>query len=419
MEERENEVVSTYTDNDKLKDRMGADAVGYDIFVTSLGTILKYDTSGRKKEITFDGFVKEAETRISKGEISIRYDKESNRFVLVDNVGKTRYAHIIDINDESMKDYAFGNLDYYTSKLNDLTAKSEEKTSIDNALQSREATTNEVIAKIENTHEIPTPIEARMYLDYLNGLNKTNAKIIGKQVSKIAAVGGTHIAAAALVTGAVVAGAPVTVPTVLVGAAVAGLTTFATDLLEDLILMFTGENKDDFVLTQTITSLKSWINDVKDRMGELKVNRQKSKQLLQIPYVDRLVVPDSVSVEEHDIAPLNLKDNILSEMNSLVDRISLVDPEIRDDLLSEVRTMLGEYIDRKNSITNKSVGEDSLVQLRIDTCKKLAHLEVRVQKIRDQEKKTKALSAEGKMLEDKIDNIETKEPVLAGESKGI
>ena len=96
-----------------------------------------------------------------------------------------------------------------------------------------------------------------------------------------------------------------------------------------------------------------------------------------------------------------------------------MDPEIRDDLLSEVRTMLGEYIDRKNSITNKSVGEDSLVQLRIDTCKKLAHLEVRVQKIRDQEKKTKALSAEGKMLEDKIDNIETKEPVLAGESKGI
>ncbi len=426
-----------YKETQKLSERLGIDRnidLSDSIFVSELGTVKMKDSKGNTSEIPFDEFVRNIDANIKSGTNLVKYDKESNHFYLIEmkrdpNSSYTyNYeAHKLNVDDKSMVDYGLGNYDRTTLMLHNLCLKSGDKQELIMSDENKERFKNEVILKAESSHEQLTPLEAKVYLDYLKDLDKQHAKTAAKEAGKITAIAGTPLA------GGIVAG--ILKGTAIVGTA-AGLGpaigvgligTFLAACIEEIVYLsknlFHGLSYDDegdllYGSPEIVfTNIKYAFEQLKEKIEDIKVNKVKEKYLKQMGG-DKVVMPESVTVEEQPVKPLELEDNIMSEINALVDKTAFINPEDREKMLTQAKELLNTYMERSKNIINqdKSIMDpdaDNMVNLRIDVCRQLARMEMQLSAIRERDKKHDALNSEGKLLNDKIveiSNINSSQP---------
>ncbi len=412
------------------------DFIAGKIFVSKYGTVDLSQLSGIKsvlgidEETTFANFIKKVNNRINSGTDTIKYDKKTNSFYLVSKVSVKRTDYIknieikeafkIAIDEKTMKDYASGKYDKYTSILHNLCIESEEKEKLMAKEKARENERNAIIAKVENGHNELTPLEARIYLDHLEKLDSRNTKEIAKKGAQLTAVAGFPLAGGLLAGAICFAPGPAFVITVL--AALVGTAT--ASMVEGIIKLFASDSTSLEMFP--INSSKQLIRDIKKNINELKVNKTKEKELKRIKYVDKMVMPKSVTIEVSDpIEALDLKDHIMNEIDATIDKVAYINSEDRASLLDELKNLLNTYIERKTAIIGQDnrtsrAEADSLANLRNDICKELAKIDIKISSIKAKEAKTKALTSEAKLLTDKIDKVENLNPEeLAKKQKEI
>ena len=394
--------------DNSLEKRLGVNQIGNKIFVSELGVVSIVGKNGIRKDISFNNFINNTSNNIKDGLSKVKYDNESNRFYLING----DRAQEIDINEKVMEDYVFNKFTKSTLLLRDLAGLSEEKKVEDKVVDDELKERNEIVAKAENTHEELTPLEARIYLDYLKDIDKTNAKTVAKNVSKVTALGGAPLAAGigmgVLKTTAIVGTAAGLGPGILVGLATVGFTALAEEIINFMINIYSDRKINNDFLFQ---DLKDLIRETKQKMEEMKINKVKKRSIRDVDFVDRIVMPNSFTVEETGAKELNLNDHILNEINTLINKISILNPEDRVELLAQSKELLNNYLERSNKIINNeesgiNFNNDSMVQLRIDVCRELARLEMEISKIRERDIKTRALNNEARLLVDKIDGFE-------------
>ena len=83
-------------------------------------------------------------------------------------------------------------------------------------------------------------------------------------------------------------------------------------------------------------------------------------------------------------------------------------------MLEKAKQLLNTYMERSKAIINQdqnTFGQDTdnMVNLRLDVCRELAKMEMKVNEIREKDRKHKVLNDEGKLLDNKISNISNKE----------
>ena len=205
-----------------------------------------------------------------------------------------------------MKDYAFGMYDNTTFKMHDLLLKSEDKNENDLIENKNEDLRNQVIVKTRNSHDELTPLEARIYLDYLEGIDRSNAKVVAKQSSKVAAITGIPLASGVAATAMGISAATTAfglIPAIAIGA----ITTATIAMVEELVAMFKNDEASYFG-GNAFGFVKEAIEEIKEKISEIKVNKVKENHLRQIDYVDKIVMPDGFTVEEEPTKSLNLED---------------------------------------------------------------------------------------------------------------
>lgn len=421
-----NELSNIEKDN-KLEKRLGAEVINNKYFITGLGTI-----TYNGKEYRFDDFIKKVESSIKNGDCSVKYDDGTNRFYLIRKNGYSGNckAAEIDINSKDMEDYVFGKFTKDTLKLHDLYLASEMKNDVVSKEKSIEDRRDEIIEKANKREEL-TPLEAKVYFDYLHDLNKENAKTAAKEAGKIVAVGGTPIVSGTAITASMIAK--------VVGGAVAigipgglavslltgGLVSLATVLVESLASLGVAMYKDngDWDPFDIYYICKDAFEELKNKIEDIKVNRTKQKYLNQLHNVDKIVEAESYTVEENETPKtLELKDKILEQIDGLVNKMAYINPKDRTNMLNNAQELLETYVTRSRNIINQddsivNMQADNIVDLRIDMCKKIAKMEIKLNEIRARDKKHETLSSEGKMLSNKIEAIESRntEPVEAEE----
>ena len=394
--------------DNSLEKRLGVNQIDNKIFVSELGIVSISETNGVRRDISFNNFVNDISSDIKRGLSKVKYDNETNRFYLI-----TRdKAQEIDINEQVMEDYVFNKFTKSTLLLRDLAKLSEEKKVEDKVVSDEEKERNEIVEKAETTHEKLTPLESRIYLDYLKDIDKTNAKVVAKNVSKVAALGGTPVAAGVglgiLKASAIVGTAAGLGPAVVVGLATIGFTALAEEIINFMIKVYGDRRvKNDFLFQD----LQDLIKETKEKIAEMKINKVKKRSIRDVDFVDRIVMPNSFTVEDTGAKELNLNDHILNEINTLINKISVLNPDDRVELLAQSKELLNNYLERSNKIINNeesgiSFNNDSMVLLRIDVCRELARLEMEISKIRERDIKTRALNNEARLLVDKIDGFE-------------
>ena len=398
------------------------DFIAEDIFVSKYGTVnlnnVKSKIFGTTKELTFTDFIKVINKRINNNIDVIKYDKETNSFyivskVLVENYGfkqEIKEAHKIDINEESMKDYVDGKYDKYTSILHNLCIESEQNKKRNEIEKAREKEKNAIIEKANNSHNELTPLEAKTYLDHLQKNDKIKAKDIAINSAKLAVVTGIPLGAGAFVAAIGIAhDVPILYTTI---ATLLGTTMGS--ISEGLVNMIIDDSNGIDLLP--INKIKELIKRIKTKSRELKINKIKERELKKIKYVDKIVMPNSITIEERDpIEQIELKDNIMNEIDSMVDKVAYLNTDDRTILLSELKELLNEYIERKTIIIGQDnkISQDeneSLIKLRTDICKKLAKIEIIINTIKIKDTKKKAINKEGALLTDKIDKINKLDP---------
>jgi hypothetical protein len=417
-----NNELSNIEKDTKLEKRLGAEVINNKYFVTGLGTI-----TYNGKEYRFDDFIKKVESSIKNGDCSVKYDDGTHRFYLIRKNGYSGNckAAEIDINEKDMEDYVFGKFTKDTLKLHDLYLASEMKNEIVSKEKTVEERKDEIIEKANNREEL-TPLEARVYIDYLHDLNKENAKTAAKEAGKIVVAGGTPIVGGTTMTAAMIAkvvggAATVSLGTGLFVSIGLGIVTcFATYLAEETIrlLVATIRNDENYELFNLLDVCQKSFEELKNKIEDIKVNRTKQKYLNQLHNVDKIVEADAVVVEDGDTKPLELKDKILEQIDGLVNKMAYINPKDRTNMLNNAQELLETYVTRSRNILNQdeniiNMQADNIVDLRIDMCKEIAKLEIELNEIRAKDKKHETLSSEGKMLSNKIEAIESKntEPI--------
>ena len=267
---------------EKLIKRMEVSALGNKIYITEFGTVYAETLEGKKEQL-FDKFIKETEKKIKKEECSIKYDKETNKFYLIEDepvkyfAKKTAYP--IDIKEEYMEDYVFGKYNKITSIIHDLYLKSMTNEERQKMKLEHEKDKKEIITKMNTGHELPTPAEARIYLDYLEEITeennediKSNAKDIAK-VTLIPAGVGTLVAG---VSSIVVVGE--TLPELaLVGA----LISYSTMNVMNTARYGKEENYSFFTGIGTIKYIKNRIDKINKKRQDNKLIQTKAEMLIK------------------------------------------------------------------------------------------------------------------------------------------
>ncbi len=399
-----------------------SDFIAEDIFVSKYGTVnltnVKSKIFGPNNELTFTNFIKTINKRINNNIDEIKYDKETNSFyivskVIVENYGfkqEIKEAHKIDIDEESMKDYVDGKYDKYTSILHNLCIESEQNKKRNEIEKAKTKEKNEIIEKANNSHIDLTPLEAKTYLDHLQKDDKTKAKDIAINSAKLAVVAGIPLGA-----GAICAAMGIAYSAPVIYTAIATLLgTTMGSISEGLVNMIIDDSNTMDLLP--IRKAKELIDRIKTKYRELRLNKEKERELKKIKYVDKIVMPNSVTIEERNpIEQLELKDNIMNEIDSMVDKVAYLNIDDRSIILTELKELLNEYIERKTAIVGQdnkiSQGEnESLIKLRNDICKKLAKIEINLNNVKIKDTKKKTITDEGKLLANKIDKVNKLEP---------
>lgn len=401
-----------------LLSRLGAQKFGKSICITELNTVILKNLY-TEEEILFDDFIKKQSSLIAKGESAIKYDKETNKFYKVEKekygYNPLVYCNELDINEEVMKDYAFGKYNVITSKLHDLHLKSmsnEEKQMIE---KKKKQEITEIIEKTNIKHELITPAEARIYLDYLEELKNTNTNVIKKNTGKIVAATSIPIVATTAVS-AIVGAYDSTLFDLLFSS---GATLFLSTTLVDFFLVI--EEKADPILPLSGFGIWDYIQEpieaIKNKIKENKVIKGKAKMLNQIENVDKMVIANSYSVEEFDktldnekLKSLNLKNSIMNSLDGIVNRANLLNADARKKVLIEAQKILNDYTERYTNIINQDTNvidleADNYMKLKIQILTRIADLELEVVEERQKDVAIKKVTDESRLLSDKIDGL--------------
>lgn len=405
----------------RILEQIDAEIFGVKIYITELDTVFITGANDVTKEMLFDEFIKKIEAKVSQETGAIKYDNETNKFYLVELEDvpflAKKKAFELDINEDVMEAYAFGKYNKVTSKLHELYLKSMTNKEKQDLLAKKEQERNEVITKMNTSHDLPTPAEARIYLDYLEEMERTNAKtIIGdaKSVAATTAIPLTTGTAMGLFATTI---ADATATSVLVTAAGVAFTTLG---LMDLYLMAKKDINGDtpFVGSTSKKFIKDSIKDIKEKRKDNKVIRAKASKLYEIENMDKMVMAKSYFIEEFDntlteedkLESLNLKNSIMKNLDEVVNRINLLNPEDKMIFLEEAQAILAEYTERYKEIVNQDkniiiLNPDSFVKLKIDILAKIADLEMKIAEVRQKDVQIKQVTDESRMLTDKIEGF--------------
>ena len=147
-----------------------------------------------------------------------------------------------------------------------------------------------------------------------------------------------------------------------------------------------------------------------------------------------MVMPNSVTVEEKEpIEELELKDPMLDAIDTVVTKMNDLNQEDKVELLEEAKNTLEEYKTRTKNLINqdKTINDpeaDNSIKIRLDTCKRLAKMEIKLTNAKVKEGKISTIEGETELLSNKIDmmkmfdsdevqNVETKNNELQGRNK--
>ncbi len=412
--------MALYTDEQrKVLEEMDAKVFGRVIYITELGTVIIANDPLSEKEILFDDFVRDLETKIDKEESAVKYNKENNLFYLVERDSHHGYimtAHKLSINEESMNDYAFGKYNKITSKINELYLRSMSTKEQKEMLAKKDMERRAIIRKMNYEHEMPTPAEARIYLDYLEELKKNNVKKIQDNTKEILKVYG--IPTSAFLSTVVFTGGClrfVDDSLVLPGCLIGGV-------LGVLPCYFSIDSVDSYINSNThYSDISSYVKSVKkeiqEKRKENKLIKAKIDKLNEIENVDKVVIAKSYSAEEFDktvdgetMDSLNLKNSIMKNLDELVNRINLLNPEDKAVFFQEAQIILAEYTERYKKIINQDcnnvdIEADNYMKLKIDTLTRIADLETRVVEVRQKDLELKSITDESKLLTEKIEGF--------------
>ena len=398
------------------------DYIGKKIYVTELGTVCK-KTNGyvdESSERIFGDFVKETEQKILQDQVKIKYDEVSNKFYLIDRE-KSGYVHKIvvheiDVNSDSMKAYFFGEYDEITSSLHNLYLKTkfiEERKQLE---RNKEEERKAIIAKSNTSHEELSPAEAIIYLDYLEELKETNAKVIRKDVGKIATTAATPLSVG-IANGVLLN--TLTGATVADSAVVAFGTAAIAILLVDGYLYFKKDvepaEKIPFIMSKYIQDL---ISEIKGKKYENKVINFKAQKLGQIENIDKMVVAKSYYIEDFDstleanekLGSPKPKDSIIKNLTEIVTRAKLLNPDDKAAIIIKANEILDEYTARYIAIVNQDkdsidLDADSFEKLKDQMIAKIAILEMELNEARQRDIQIKPILDESRQLAEKIDGL--------------
>ena len=384
------------------------------ITITDLGIVEKYDEQKKQiVEIPFNTFIKNIKSNVNNDLNSIDYDKENNKFYLIEkNNGNKKYE--LNINDDVMKKYKQGDFNKSTYELNNLLLISRQKNKLEKINNQKEQETTAIAIKANNNISDLSPIEARQYLDHLKKEDKSHTKNIAKSSAKFGVAAGIPIAAGVTV-GAICFAPGVAFAYTMLAAT---LGTTMGGLVEGWVTMYINDSPGMDMFP--VTTCKNLIKDIKDHRKKLNINKTKEKELKKIKYVDKLVEPKSVVIEESPLEELDLSDHIMNEINNMVDRAAYINTEDRTVMLTELKELLNEYQERKTSIINGDTSinkTDNLVALRNDVCKDLAKIELKLNDTKVKDSKKKVINDEAKQLSGKIDKVNNMDPEVLEQRK--
>ena len=412
--------MALYTDEQrKVLEEMDAKVFGRVIYITELGTVIIANDPLSEKEILFDDFVRDLETKIDKEESAVKYDKENNLFYLVERDSHHGYrmtAHKLSINEEAMNDYAFGKYNKITSKINELYLRSMSTKEQKEMLAKKDMERRAIIRKMNYEHEMPTPAEARIYLDYLEELKKNNVKKIQdntKEILKVYGIPTTTFLSTVVFTGGCLwfVDDSLVLPGCLIGGVLGALPCyFAIDSVDSYI----NSNTQYYDISSYVKSVKK---EIQEKRKENKLIKVKIDKLNEIENVDKVVIAKSYSAEEFDktvdgetMDSLNLKNSIMKNLDELVNRINLLNPEDKAVFFQEAQIILAEYTERYKKIINQDcnnvdIEADNYMKLKIDTLTRIADLETRVVEVRQKDLELKSITDESKLLTEKIEGF--------------
>ena len=410
------------SNNVELLKRLDADCFAGKVFFTQLGTVvMKKECLTWKRynfsELLIDDFLKLINEDIDNAESLVKYDTDNNKFYLI---YRKHDVIELDINEEIMKDYCFGKYDNLTSKIHNLYLKSmsmEEKRKLcEKQQEEKNIQLGKIIEKINTTHEVLTPAEARVYLDYLEELKNTNIKIIRGCVTSFLI---TVIAPITVSVGTLSSILGILVDMPIVGTLCCDFVyAFLTTIIIDLRLDNKRKHRPRYF--HAFAAITEFIKDsfktIKVKMKENKIIEMKSINLRKIEKVDKMVIAKSYSIEEFDktledekaLEQLNLKNEIIKSLDDIVNRISLLNVSDKKELLLDAQRILTQYTERYTSIVNQDdniidLDADSFIKLKIDILTEIASLEEKVNDARQREVKIKMVVDESKLLTDKIE----------------
>lgn len=412
----------------RILEQIDAEIFGVKIYITELDTVFITGVNNVTKEMLFDEFAKKIENKVSQETGAIKYDKDTNKFYLVELEDvpflAKKKAFELDINEDVMEDYAFGKYNKVTSRLHELYLKSMTNKEKQDLLVKKEQERNEIITKMNTTHDLPTPAEARIYLDYLEEMEKTNARTIIGDVGNVAATTAIPLTATTAMGLFATTLAEASATTVVVATAGVAFTTLG---MIDLYLMTKKDVVGDTTLIGSTSKkfIKDSINDIKARRKENKIIRAKASKLYEIENVDKMVMAKSYFIEEFDdtlteeeqLESLNLKNSIMNNLDEVVNRINLLNPEDKKEFLHEAQEILAEYTERYKSIVNQDrniidLDVDSFMKLKVDILAKIADLEMKIAEVRQKDVQIKQVTDESRMLTDKIEGFSDIDPDL-------
>lgn len=388
------------TNQPKLLDRIKAKGLSDDkVLFTNVNTVVFIDSNGNYyKERTYSNFINTLKKEIKDNDVAVKYDKQANKFFYIN---ENNYAYEFDIPEEVMINYAWGKYNKITSALNDLYLESmsvDEKEKLEKEKKEEE---KRIVKKAEGTKEELTPIEARIYLDYLKDLKRTNAKIIEKKSIKSALT---------------------SLPPILTGT---GLYQLITNPSDDIIAKCFG-GVLGVVMASVVISIENGIGafndyitieEIKEEIEEKKLINTKIKSLSQIENIDKIVPAKAYSTEENDetikdeqLESLNLKNASLKYLDDLVNKINVLNAKDKLLFLNEAQKILTNYTEEYTSITNRNPDAINIelgdyMELKMETFKKIAELELKVNEARQKDIKLNPVTDESRLLSDKIDGL--------------
>ena len=254
-----------------------------------------------------------------------------------------------------------------------------------------------IIRKMDRGYNMPTPAEARLYLDHLETLKNNNKREIRKDILG-AVTAATITPACTMAYFNYLNNTPNdTFLVALSSILVAALVSTGVDIALYKI-------SDDAYIKEKKDKIKNHKRENRDI--NFKINCLNKK----IENLDKIVISDSYSVDEEQSDTLNLEDRVLSSIDKLINQIDSLNVKSKTKYYEEIQNLLVDYTEKYQNIMNKddsviNIVDDDYFELKDKTIAKIADIELRVKETADKDSNYQTFVDESKLLSEKLDNF--------------